>query len=356
MRRSRRRNGRGPEPARRWAILLSAVGALTCATSRGHAADAALYQAAKQEGEVVWYTALIVTQAVRPLIEAFNKKYPGIGVRYARADSGPTAIKIMTEARAGRVQSDVFDGIDATPPLVQAGLVEPFVPSDANKYPPELKDANGRWNALVLYFLTPAINTNLVSKQDIPSTPQDLLDPKWKGRIAWSTAAAAGAAVYVGSVLHTMGEAKGMAFLKALSKQDIVNLDATNRAILDQVILGEYAIALSIFNHHAVLSAQKGAPVAWLKLEPISALMHSIGLTRNSPHPNAGKLLIDFLTSEEGQRTLADVEYLPAMPSIAAKTPGLKPEAGGFKANVLSPDAVTQNRDRWIATKKDLFN
>jgi iron(III) transport system substrate-binding protein len=153
-----------------------------------------------------------------------------------------------------------------------------------------------------------------------------------------------------------MGEDKGMAFLRALGKQDIVNLDATNRAILDQVILGEYPIALNIFNHHAVLSAQKGAPVKWLKLEPISGLMHSIGLTRNAPHPNAGKLLIDFLTSEEGQRRLAEVEYLPAMPSVAAKTPEVKPEAGGFDAVMLSPNTVTQNRDRWMAITKELFN
>jgi iron(III) transport system substrate-binding protein len=355
MKQRRRRNGRGRDEARRciaWCAAVALIGG--CASAR--AADATLYQAAKQEGEVVWYTALIVTQAVRPLIAAFNKKYPGIEVRYARADSGPTAIKIMTEARAGRVQSDVFDGIDTTPPLVQAGLVEPYMPAEADKYPPELKDPMGRWNALVLYFLTPAINTNLVSKQDMPSTPRDLLEPKWKGKMAWSTGAAAGAAVYVGSVLRLMGEDNGMAFLRALSKQDIVNLDATNRAILDQVILGEYPIALNIFNHHAVLSARKGAPVAWLQLAPISGLVHSIGLTRNAPHPNAGKLLIDFLTSQAGQRTLAEVEYLPAMPLVAAKTPAVKPEAGGFKAIMLSPDTVTQNRDRWVAIKKELFN
>jgi ABC-type Fe3+ transport system substrate-binding protein len=337
-------------------ILSCAASAVIVAASPGHAADAALYQAAKKEGEVVWYTALIVTQAVRPLIEAFNKKYPGVEVHYARADSGPTAIKIMTEARAGRVQSDVFDGIDATPPLMQAGLVEPYAPAEAGKYPAELKDPNSRWNALVLYFLTPAINTNLVSAQDRPRTAGDLLDPKWKGRIAWSTAPSSGAPVYVGSVLETMGEQNGINFLRALSKQSIVSLDATNRAILDQVILGEYAISLNAFNHHAVLSAQKGAPVAWLKLEPISGLMHSVGLTRNAPHPNAGKLLIDFLTSEDGQRTLAEVEYLPAMPSVAAKTPEVKPEAGGFKANMLAPDTVTRNQDRWIAITKELFN
>ena len=84
--------------------------------------------------------------------------------------------------------------------------------------------------------------------------------------------------------------------------------------------------------------------------------MHSVGLTRNAPHPNAGKLLVDFLTSEEGQKTLADVEYIPAMPSVAAKTPSVKPEGGGFKANVLSPDTITHNLDNWYKIKKELFN
>jgi len=330
--------------------------AIVFAVPSANAAEPALYEAAKKEGEVVWYTSLIVNQAVRPLVEAFNKKYPGIAVKYARADSGPTAIKIMNEAQAGRPQSDVFDGIDSTPPLLAAGLVEPFVPSEAEKYPAELKDRDGRWRALVVYFLTPAINTQQVSKNDIPKTPQDLLDPKWKGKIAWSVVPASGSGVYVGSVLQTMGEEKGMTFLRALAKQDIINVDATNRAILDQVIYGQYPIALSIFNHHAVLSAQKGAPVEWLKLDPISAPMHSVGLTKNAPHPNAGKLLIDFLTSEEGQKTLADVEYIPAMPSVPAKTPSVKPEGGGFKANVLSPDTITRNLDNWYKIKKELFN
>jgi iron(III) transport system substrate-binding protein len=338
---------------RRLALVLALA---VSAPSLAHAADPALYEAARKEGEVVWYTTLIVNQAVRPLIEAFNRKYPGIEVKYTRADSGPTAIKIMNEARAGRPQSDLFDGIDTTPPLLTAGLVEPYVPSAADKYPAELKDPAGRWNALVVYFLTPAVNTTLVPAPDRPKTAQDLLHPRWKGKIAWSTVPASGSGVYVGSVLQTMGEEKGMAFLRALARQDIINVEATNRAILDQVIYGQYPMALSIFNHHAVLSAQKGAPVEWLKVEPISAPMHSVGLTKNGPHPNAARLLLDFLTSEDGQRTLAEVEYIPAMPSVPAKTPSVKPEGGGFKANVLSPDTVTRNLDNWYKIKKELFN
>jgi iron(III) transport system substrate-binding protein len=337
------------------AVACAAAAGIVLVTASAEAADSALYDAAKKEGEVVWYTSLIVNQAVRPLVEAFNKKYPGIEVKYARGDSGPNAIKVINEARAGKVEGDVFDGIATTPPLLKAGLVEKFVPSEADKYPPALRDPDGRWNALVVYFLTPGINTQAVGRDEIKTAP-DLLNPKWRGKIAWSTEPSSGAAVYVGSVLQTMGEAKGMEFLRALAKQDIVNVDATNRAILDQVILGQYAVALSIFNHHAVLSEKKGAPVTWLKVEPIPAPFHSIGLVRNAPHPNAGKLLIDYLLSEEGQRAFAAVEYLPAMPSVPAKTPEVKPEAGGFTANFISPAAMTENIDRWVKIKKELFN
>jgi ABC-type Fe3+ transport system substrate-binding protein len=330
-----------------------AISLLNCNAVR--AADDALYAAARQEGQVVWYTSLIVNQAVRPLVDAFSKKYPGIAVNYARGDSGPNAIKIINEARAGKVEGDVFDGIATTPPLLKAGLVEKFVPSEADKYPPALRDPDGRWNALVLYFLTPGVNTQLVGKDEI-KTAADLLNPKWQGKIAWSTEPSSGAPEYVGAVLATMGEDRGMAFLRALAKQGIVNVDATNRAILDQVILGQYAVALSIFNHHAVLSAQKGAPVTWLKVEPIPSPFHSIGLVKNAPHPSAGKLLIDFLLSEDGQRAFADAEYLPAMPAVPAKTPDVKPEAGGFTASFVSPATMSANIDHWVQVKKELFD
>ena len=168
----------------------------------------------------------------------------------------------MNEARAGKVQADVFDGIDTTPPLLKAGLVDTVRAVGGGQISAELKDPKGRWNALMLYFLTPAINTKLVQQG---ARCQDRAGPaqsEMEGQDRLEHRAVVGlAASIVGSMLQTMGEEKGMAFLRALAKQNIVNVDATNRAILDQVILGQYAIALSIFNHHALLSARKGAPV-----------------------------------------------------------------------------------------------
>ena len=336
-----------------FAILL----AFTCvsANAPAHAADAALVAAAKKEGKVVWYTTLIVNQAIRPLKEAFEKTYPGIELQYARADEAPTAAKILAEAQASRLQADIFDGISNMVPLKRAGLVVPHGSPSAGKIPAELKDQQGYWISILLYVFSPGINTTLVSKEQAPKTYQDLLDPRWRGKMAWNPGSIAGALGFVGATLMSMGDARGMDYLKALSAQRIVNIEASSRAILDQVIAGEYPIGLMMFNHHAVISAQKGAPSDWIKMEPVPVALDAVAILKDAPHPNAAKLLVDFLTSEDGQRVLQKADYLPAMPSVPAMKLGLRPEDGGFQATFLKPDEIHDRIPGWIKIVGDLF-
>ena len=329
--------------------------ALACVTAPSHAADAALIEAAKKEGKVVWYTTLIVNQAIRPLKEAFEKAYPGIELQYARADEAPTAAKILAEAQAGRVQADIFDGISNMVPLKRAGIAAPFVPPAAALYPADMKDKDGYWHAILLYVFTPGINTTLVAKAAAPKTYQDLLDPKWRGRMAWNPGSIAGAHGFVGNILMSMGEARGMVYLRLLGRQQIVNIEASSRAILDQVIAGEYPLGLMMFNHHAVISAQKGAPSEWVAMEPVPVAFDAVGILKDAPHPNAARLLVDFLTSEEGQKVLQQADYLPAMASVPAMKSGLRPEDGGFKATYFRPDDIYDRVPGWIKVVGELF-
>src|SRR4029450_7708500 len=129
----------------RTAVLLALC---IIAQSPSYAADAALIEAARKEGKVVWYTTLIVNQAIRPLKDAFEKAYPGIELQYPRADESPTPAKILAEAQAGRMQADVFDGISNMVPLKHASLVAPHVPPSAGKIPGDLKDRDGDWSGV----------------------------------------------------------------------------------------------------------------------------------------------------------------------------------------------------------------
>jgi ABC-type Fe3+ transport system substrate-binding protein len=319
------------------------------------AADAALIEAAKKEGQVVWYTTLIVNQAIRPLKHAFEAKYPGVTLQFSRANDGPTALKLLNESRAGQVQADIFDGLFNMVVLDRAGLVAPYRVANFDKYPDDLKDKDGKWNAILLYVFTPGINTKMVSKDQAPKTYQDLLDPKWRGKMAWNPSSIAGAPGFVGSVLLSMGEDKGMAYLKELAKQKIHNVEASSRAILDQVIAGEYPMGLMMFNHHTVISAKKGAPTTWLKVEPVPVALDAISLLKGAKHPNAAKLLMEFLTSEDGQKVIQGATYLPALPGIPAMVTGLKPDDGHFNATYLRPEQVDKQMPQWTKVVIELF-
>jgi iron(III) transport system substrate-binding protein len=321
----------------------------------GHAADPALIEAARKEGRVLWYTTLIVNQVVIPLKTAFEKKYSGVTLDYARNDEGPTAIRLLNEAKAGKVQADVFDGLTVNVPLKREGLLARIEIPNAADYPAEMKDADGAWHALLLFVFGPGYNTSLVSKAETPKSYQDLLDPKWKGKMAWNPNSSAGAIGFVGNILLSMGPDKGMEYLRALSKQNIVNVEASSRAILDQVIAGEYPMGLMMFNNHTVISARKGAPSDWSPLEPVPVAFDSLGIMKDAPHPNAARLLVEFLLSEEGQTVLKDADYLPANAKIPAMKAGLRPQDGGFTATWMRPDVVDPQMANWSRIAKDLF-
>jgi iron(III) transport system substrate-binding protein len=336
---------------------LRAAVVLACilAGGRAFAADAAMIEAARKERQVVWYTTLIINQVVRPLKQAFEQKYPGVELQFVRADDAPTAARIIAEASAGRVQADLFDGITNVIALRRAGLTVPYVSPTMDQYPAQMRDPQGYWTSLLIFVFTPGINTTLVPKAQAPKTYQDLLDPRWKGKMAWNPSSTAGAIGFVGNILMSMGDQRGMDYLKALAGQRIVNIEASSRAILDQVIAGEYPIGLMMFNHHTVISAQKGAPSDWVAMEPVPVTLDTLGLLKDAPHPNAARLLIDFLTSEDGQQVLRKADYLPALPSVPAMKAGLRPEDGHFKATYFRPDEIYDRIPAWTKIVGELF-
>jgi iron(III) transport system substrate-binding protein len=338
------------------ALAVAASFAFSLAGASAHAADAALIEAAKKEGEVVWYSTQIISQLVRPVSAAFEKKYPGIKVRATRANASEVAVKIFNESRAGRVQSDVFDGTTTVVPLKKEGYVLQWQPDSAKEYPADLKDPAGYWVANNLFIITPGFNTSMVPRGTEPKTYQDLLNPKWRGKMAWNGfPTSSGMGGFVGTVLTEMGEDKGKAYLRELAKQGVAPLRGSAREVLDQVIAGEYPIALQIFNHHAVISKKKGAPVDWIKMEPATGTLSVLSIHKSAPHPNAAKLLVDFIISKEGQEVFRDSDYVTAHPDVPAAEPTLKPKEGGFRVQFFSPEQTEENMPKWKQVSDEIF-
>jgi iron(III) transport system substrate-binding protein len=334
---------------RRWTtgVALGLAGWILTASPLG-AADPALIAAAKKEGEVVWYTTQIVSQLVRPVTAAFEKKYPGIRVRATRANATETAVKILNEAKAGRLQADLFDGTTTVVPLKAEGHVLRWLPDAAKAYPASVKDPEGYWIANNLFVITPGYNTALIPRGKEPRTLQDLLNPSLRGKMAWNGfPTSSGAGGFIGMVLTEMGQEKGTAFLRELAKQKIANLRGSAREVLDQTIAGEYALALQIFNHHAVISAKKGAPVDWIAMEPATVTLSTVSVLAKAARPNAAKLLMDFIISREGQEVFAKADYIPAHPDVPAAVPTLKPAEGKFRARFFTPEETEEKMQAW---------
>ncbi len=330
--------------------------AATLAAGAVHAQEpsADLIARAKAEGKVVYYTDLIVDQIVRPLVAAFEAKY-GVSVEYARGDSQDTIIKIMGEHKSGHMQADVFGLTSGLKTLVEAGAVRRFDPPNAAALPPQFRDPDHYWVSSNFYVMTPAVNTDLVPANIQPKTYEDLLDPQWRDKMVWKPNDISGAPGFIGNILRTMGDDRGMDYLRKLAGQRVSSINASARAVLDQVIAGEHPLALQIFNHHAALSAKKGAPTQWLKIEPAMVQMTIEVMTANSPHPAAGELFVNFMLSPEGQALFRKADYFPTRPDTPPGMPELAPATGGFKANFFGPSDIDKDYERWAKTYIDLF-
>jgi ABC-type Fe3+ transport system substrate-binding protein len=318
----------------RGVVLLAA--ALSLLTGAAHAATQALIAAAKREGTVTWYTTLLAEEASGPLAAAFQKKYPGIHVAFIRKDGAEHLRNILAQAKAGSMQADVFDGTTTAAFLMKEQIVEPYKAESASDIPARYKDTNGYWTAQVLYFQTLGYNSDLVPPRDAPKTYSDLLDPKWKGTLAWSVDdQLTGGLGFIVNVLDSMGEAKGTDYLGRLAQQDIARVKTGINGVTRALAAKEFAVGVTIDNHHAVIANEKGAHVRWIAIEPVLGLSNNIGLIKGAPHPNAAKLLIDFNLSVEGQTVLKAGNHIPASEKVEAADPSLK---RGFAVNYISPE------------------
>ena len=306
-----------------------------------------LIEGAKKEGKITFYTGLIVDQVVRPVKDAFEKEYPFLQIEFFRANADRLAQRVLAEHQAKRYEVDVVSGSAAATMLQRAGLMQRFYSPPIAEYPRELKDANGFWGSTNVYFMTLGYNTRNVKVAELPKSYEDLLNPRWKGQMMWSTSRGSGAPQFVGNIFTSMGQEAGKAYLQKLRQQNIAKSTASARQILDLVIAGEYPLSIQIFNHHAFISKVAGAPVEWHPLEPVTATNNSIGIAKTAPHPHASMLFLDFVLSRKGQRVFQAANYLPAHPEIPALQADLKPGVRFKKANYLSPELLYDKSNEW---------
>lgn len=301
--------------------------------------QAKLIEGAKKEGEIVNYTTLIVNQAVRPLQQGFERKYPFLKYKYIRANSDDLVQRAMSEARAGQTKADVMIG--STPAaMAAADLLDPIFSPELDSYPKEALGHGGRsgWYRSAFYGI--GYNTKLIPEADQPKTWEDLLNPRFKGKMVWSSSTETGGSFIIYHLQQVWGKEKGGQFFDKLATQNVALSNASVRALLDLVIAGEYQILISCALHHVIISKGDGAPVWFASPEPVMVRPDYIQLIKGAPHPYAAMLYIDYVLSPEGQEILVKADYLPANPKVEplpSQRP-IVPHLNGKSMKVYAPE------------------
>lgn len=216
--------------------------------------------------------------------------------------------RVIEEFKAGKHTFDTLESTQTSHLVLQeTGIVQPFF-SPGLAFIEEgaiTKEPSG--GALAVAFRASGVglgyNTKLINKEELPQTYQDLLNPKWKGKMPIQGDLTG--TDWMGVMLDSYGEG----FVKRLSEQNFIIQMVAASAILDMIISGEYALSPTIFDSHVLTSKKKGAPVDWIPLEPVHVNMGQIAFSKYAVHPHAALLFIDFEISKRSAEIHRDNGY-----------------------------------------------
>jgi iron(III) transport system substrate-binding protein len=262
---------------------------------------AVIEEGARKEGEVIWYTSMSLTDFPK-IVGAFEKTAPYVKVVTNRVSQSSLMPKIDTEARAGRFLVDMV----ASAPmemweLKQKGHSASYLSPELKAFPAGSFDPQGYWSSTEVTPLVLAFNTSLVRPDEAPRSYQELLLPKWRGKMNFGSDEYAWYSV----MLDGMGKAKGLEFMKALARQQLHIPGGSSIMRLQLMLAGESSIAIAARGRRATEYKEKGAPIDYRLLDPYPGEPNGLALMRRAAHPHASILFIDWMLSEEGQTVLA---------------------------------------------------
>jgi iron(III) transport system substrate-binding protein len=265
-----------------------------------------LADAARKEGSLTLYTS-IAQNDLAPLIVPFEQKY-GIPVKIWRSGSENVLRRTVSEASAKRYTADaVHSTAIELESLHQEKLLQPINSSHHNDLVPGALPSHLEWAATYLAVWVQTYNTNVIKKEDLPKSWEDLLHPKWKGKLGIES----DVSQWYSTVVLDMGEEKGLRFFNDLVKRNGMSVRKGHSLLNNLVVSGEVPLALTVYNYMPESAKKKGAPVDWFVLEPAVAAASGVAVLRHAPHPNAALLFYEYMLGPEAQNVLLSLNYVP---------------------------------------------
>ena len=279
-----------------------------------------LVDAARKEGTLTFYTT-IAEKDLPVIVQPFEKKY-GIKVNVWRAGTDKVLQRTIQEARANRNDADVIHyGSPEMEALAREKILKAVDDPVQKDLMPGAVPAHKQWAATILSVWVQAYNTNAVKKADLPKTWEDLLDPKWKGKLGIE----AKDDDWFASVVQLMGgEPKGLDFFRKLADTNGISVRKGHTLLNNMVVSGEVPLALTVYNYMPAQAKEKGAPIDWFVIEPAIARSNAVGVAAKAKHPNAALLFYEYLLGPEGQKAMTSIDYVPTNTKIESPLKGVK--------------------------------
>jgi iron(III) transport system substrate-binding protein len=331
-------------------FVVTAALALLPARAGAFEGEKELYEAARKEKELTWYTAHYNTETAAAICGGFEKKYPGVACKYVRTTAQVAYQRLAQDQKAGIAQASVISSTDSSHygKMKQDGWLQKYRPKNLAELADAFKpynDPDDQFVATAAGLVLLTYNTAAVPANEAPKKWTDLLDPKWKNKVSIGHPGFSG---YVGTWVVQMKKLYGWDYFKKLE----LNKPRIGRSINDTVTMLNARESLVAAGPWATTleSKGKGNPLEVVYPQDGAVLMVSpSSVLKNAPAPNAGKLLIEYLLSRECNELIVKHAQDPVNKHV-------KPMAGAKPlAEIKTIRPTYEEIDKGIPEVKELF-
>ena len=295
----------------KFAVSVIATVALFLWTATFASAQDDLTAKAQTERELVVYGTALAGHFEK-FSEPFRQHYPFIKTQYSRTTGEALTSKILRESAAKQLSADVVLINNYTHRIfMKRNIITAYSPPAASNFPAGFIDKQGYWIGFYLVPYAITYNSKMIAKNAAPKSFDDLLNPKWKGRISLEREE------YLVTQAHAqyLGQAKAIEYFKKLAKQDLLLVNGhSNQAML--LTAGEFPLIVYSDIARTEELKRRGAPIEWVSAEPHVTVLVSAAITREAKHPAAARLFMNYLASDEGQRQVLSMDKPPALPKF----------------------------------------
>ena len=298
---------------------------------------------ARAEGALNLY-ATMGQEQISALAAEFEKKY-AIKVNVWRANSESVLRRAVTEAKGARFEVDVIEsnGFELES-LHLEQLIQPLDTPLAAQMIAEAQPAHRAWIGNRANLFVFAFNAQKVRRDELPKTYTDLLDPRWKGKLA----AEADNVDWFFTVARELGEERASKLFSEIVRINGLQIRKGHPLLATLAASGEVTAVTATYNYFIdKLRKEKSAPVDWVAVSPAVARISGLSLSRRAPHPYAAMLFIDFMLSD-AQRMMPAMDLIPA--SRAEK--GLP---AGVDWKFVDPAQLVKESEKWNRLYQQVF-